>query len=178
MLVATLDAQLAKTPWQNLDVLASYLVEHSHLLELPPNKLAEELGINPNQAAVILSSPEVYQRLVSATLQRTIKPQTHGQILQALAEEALNPDQPLGPRIMAAKFVAQQTGVLQATKTAHQEEKLFRVILQHDPKAPEVQDVFDSSTRLVNPTKSEAPSLPDARGGNEVVDADFAPTGQ
>ena len=174
-LVAQIDSALSKTPWQNLDVLTSYLVDHPDLLELKPNELAEQLQIPPNHAAVLLASPEVYERLVAATLQRTIKPQKHGEILQAIAEEALNPEQPLGPRIAAAKFVSQQTGVLRATKMETKEEKLFRVILQHGAATEEVQDVFDPTTRLIDPSLPPDSSQAVPRGGEEVVDADFTP---
>lgn len=177
-LLATIDAQLAKTPWQNLDVLASYLAEHPELLELPPPKLAEHLSIPENHAAVLLSSPEAYERIVSAVLQRTISPHKHAEIIKAIAEEATNPDQPLGPRIMAAKFVAQQTGVLKATKTAHQEEKVFRVLMEYRPDDKEVRDVFDSSTRLVNPELPPAEEVPNSGGGQDVVDTDYVPASE
>ena len=132
-----------------------HLARHPDLLELSPNQLAEQLGIHPNQAHTILASPAVYERLVSAILQNTIKPHKHGEILETIAAEIHNPEQPLGYRIAAAKFVAQQTGVLQATKTAHQEEKVFRVVLEHNPHAKEVADVFDASTRLVPSVDAE-----------------------
>lgn len=176
MLVATLDAQLAKTPWQNLDVLTAYLADHPHLLELPPPKLAEELNIPVNHAAVLLASPEVYERLVAATLQRTIRPQDHAEIIRTIAEKAKDPDQPLGQQVLAAKFVAQQTGVLRATKTEQKEEKVFRVILEHNPHAKGVSDVFDTSTRLVNPELPQTKAASDFGGGEEVVDADFTPS--
>lgn len=176
MLVATLDAQLAKTPWQNVDVLMAHLADHPKLLEKKPIELAKELQIPPNMAAAILSSPEIYQKLVAAVLQRTISPQKHGEILRHIADEATNEEQPLGYRIQAAKFVAQQTGVLAATKTAHQEERVFRVLLEHDPRAKEVADVFDSTTRIVDALPEAEPSQNHTRGGDEVVDADFAPT--
>jgi len=176
MLVATLDAQLAKTPWQNLDVLTAYLADHPQLLELQPPKLAEELQIPVNHAAVLLASPEVYERLVAATLQRTIRPQDHAEIIRTIADKAMDPDQPLGQQVLAAKFVAQQTGVLRATKTEQKEEKVFRVILEHNPHAEGVRDVFDPSTRLVNPELPQSETTPNNRGGDQVVDADFAPT--
>lgn len=180
-LVATLDAQLAKTPWQNLDVLASYLAENPKLLELSAPELADQLGLTVNQAAVILSSPAAYQRIVAATLQRTVRPQDHAEIIRTIAEKAKDPDQPLGQQVAAAKFVAQQTGVLQPTKTAHQEEKVFRVVLTHSPLGKGgggSSELFDTSTRLVDPTKKEAPESALPRGGEDVVDADFAPAGE